>query len=592
MTDDKGRFIFARNPENTSFLRVDQQTLGYDRIPEMSMPIQIGPTDWTGSELIIPISKASRVSGILESFRTSASADILMGVTSDSLVLEKGIGGAVLQIENDRIRLRTRTSPSGRFEFTQLPPGTYEVSILKAKTNEYQRLELTSIKVILEEGADKELEFRIIPARKKIRMISTSSLFLNGSSSGLSSESTTPSPVSLNESASIEKQVAIEDQKASSPAAPVSPISNAKKDTSHQTPVESAPSTVAVVSATSSVQEVSSLYESDTPKSKDTIERPKWFQLLKQAALEVSKHNDASQRLSEAAGPAPFIPYYIHRMTPESGSNRAMLNGLLFVICLLFLLVDIDLLVRFAVTRKKNGIRSLKDPVWFALWRQLIIYLFAITVATVSWGLLAGISVSLALSGISVAIETRDTYRAIWNIAQLYGRGVKVDTWVVWRDSAVCIKGIGLEAVQASTLEGQRIEIPTHLTHLLIGQIFSTEDAQDSQFTFEISRMANLSHVRSLIQDSLRPLSPSGLNSNASIEFEDIDAQRTLVCITLLSMPSHPAHVLAPGLCEKSLNAAGIPGISTKRDGPISGSAHRGGKAYGPLKLIKGNRAV
>ena len=127
---------------------------------------------------------------------------------------------------------------------------------------------------------------------------------------------------------------------------------------------------------------------------------------------------------------------------------------------------------------------------------------------------------------------------------------------------------------------------------LVFGQIFSTEDAQDSQFTFEISRMANLSHVRSLIQDSLRPLSPSGLNSNASIEFEDIGAQRTLVCITLLSMPSHPAHVLAPGLCEKSLNAAGIPGISTKRDGPISGSAHRGGKAYGPLKLIKGNRAA
>ena len=158
--DDGGLYIHDRNGGN--------------------FPIGARTTWNTGSE--------ARVIGSIDVFRASGVDGHLLGNDQVELVQDGGLAGAVLEIKSKTHRFRTRTGRTGKFEFNQLPPGSYSVEIIRYNLGERQRINRTLLNVELELGTTNRIQFKVMPTRKRIRMIQFVSLSMGESKGKTESE--------------------------------------------------------------------------------------------------------------------------------------------------------------------------------------------------------------------------------------------------------------------------------------------------------------------------------------------------------------------------------------------------------------------
>ena len=512
ITDNQGRFRFAKPGQDIVFLRLDASTIGYDRTPVIPMPMEIGSPQFNGEELIIPISGTATIEGHIHVYRNRDTGANLLGAETEDLARTGSIGGAVVQVESESFRQRTRTSEGGAFAFSQLPPGLYTVSVIRSNTDANQRLEAESIKVLVEVGEVSILEFRVIPARKRIRMIKSSNLSL------------APGSV-LSE--------------------PDSETERTDRDPSPQ-PVDEDPTFDAPDSAEQESSETTS--EAPTVQSGSAG----WLGSLKRTA-----RADAGTVTSTRDASVP--PYYLVRGAPHPTPPHPA-YPLLFVLCILFLLVDLDLILRSVLERRQKRIHVLQEPVWLGTARFAVLYGFAITAVTVFAGPLAGLSVSLALSGVSVALETRTTYRAILNVVllQTVARH-RNGSWMLLRNNVVQIQDVSLEKVRVKHLNGLESTIPTHRLHALSPLTrwkSSPLTAVDFQLSF--SRMSNLRQIRSMLESVFSDFRIEGVENHVHIAFDDLDANWTVANVQLIA-PAHDENIdVAVNMAEAEFMSAGI----------------------------------
>ena len=510
ITDEKGRFRFARPDQDITFLRVDASSIGYDRTPAIPMPMEINAEQFNGSKLVIPIARASMIRGVIEVYSNADNGAHLVGAKESELQLTGGHNGAVVQVENESIRQRTRTDRSGSFAFPQLPPGKYTVSVVRANLSDSQQLESRSLQVTLEARGELSLVFKVVPVRKQIRMIKSTNLSL-------------------------------------SPSGTLSPSDTSDKsvETGTSLPFNGKDGSRSTNGSSSRVDALSSISSTKSATSAG------WLGSLKQT----SRARKSGEKQRDAA----IIPFYLERGMPEPSPSHPA-YPFLFVLCILFLLVDLDLLVRSLIEKRTNRTQLLKAPVWMRTVRFLALYAFAIITATWTAGILAGLAVSLALSGLSVAIESRPTYRAILNITMLhFVAGVREGLWVRYRQTAVQIVDISLESTEIRHVNGIEESIPTHGLHNHIS-IFGRNGivyATDHELTF--SRLSNLRMIRSMVESRLEAFRPSGLTSFLEIRFEDENAEWTVLHARIITDVSSKDACLISELIEAELIAANIP---------------------------------
>ncbi len=326
ISDDSGRFGLPRPELSIEFLRVDQNSIGFDRVTVIPMPLEVGPNDFPDGELLIQITKAARVIGSIDVFSASGVDGHLLGNEQVDLAQDGGLAGAVLEIKSETHRFRTRTGKTGKFEFNQLPPGSYSVEIIRYNLGDRQRINQTTVNVELELGATKIIQFKVVPTRKRIRMIQSVSLSM-GESKGKA------------ESEDVESDGSV--------AAPGAlPNDSAAPDSSRTTDLP--PSS------------------SSTTGGEDG-----WFELMLESA------NEATAAKSAALSTV-YLPYYVEISTEPRESRYSALYMALFLFCVLFVLIDIDLFVRRSMSSNRGPIKSIKGSNWIWPARQAVLYALGI----------------------------------------------------------------------------------------------------------------------------------------------------------------------------------------------------------------------
>ncbi len=531
ITDSKGRFRFVRPGNDIVFMRVDASSIGFDRTPAVPMPMEIGPERFNGETLIIPITRAATISGVIQLFQNSTTGANLIGASDSDLQMTGGLHGAVVQLESDDQRLRTRTGRDGSFEFNQLPSGEYTISVVRSELADDQRLETSTIKVLVEAGEATQLKFRVVPVKKQIRMIKSGNISL-GSDGTSTIEVNTLTPTSESDAGSSDVAVPATDTDKSSAA-----ISDR-----------------AQVSSDSTTSATLSRAGRQTPST--------WISALKQT-------NEGGLKTAPRKPGVGFMPYYVEQgMTRESSSRPVY--PLLFVLCILFLLVDLDLIVRSILSRRAGVMRQMREPVWMDTVRMGVLYSFTILVTTTWMGALAGLAVSLALSGLSVAIESKDTYRSILNIMllQFVGRRGSGD-WIAFRNVAAQLLDVSLETATLRHLNGMEEQVPTHRLHALADITGHHTELTAVHVELAFSRLSNLRQVREVTTDRLAELRPGHVSEHLHIHFEDADAQWTRLHLTVAVSATDKNRIVVRELIEAELLSVGI---SMRDAHPVTGT--------------------
>ncbi|NQV72680.1 mechanosensitive ion channel [bacterium] len=488
ITDKQGRFAVPRKLDRSEYLRLDQKSIGYNRIPTTVFPLEITPEDYRGHELVIPIGPSATLTGYINIFSTVNGSDEMLGAAATDLELVGGVSGAVVQISNETHRIRTRTDRNGKFQFGQLPEGTYKVEVIKAQLKDYQRLKTSSSNVILEAEAQEELVFEVVPFRKQLRIIKSSSL-------------------------SIENEL---------PATPAQPkrnsaaIAGVKPSDTVGSPKESRsqkPEAVLEENGTN-------LNDQEAAKPANGISSGSWLDQLKESA----KQESIASRKGGVT-----IPFYVNvRPRPPKPDNSTPVYFGMLILSVFFFLVAIELVIRNIIELNRPVVRSIAKPTWIWAYRQSTVYAALVLGICFYFGPLGGLAIALGLAGVSVIIETSDQYRNIGAILYLLlTKNVKVGSWIAYQEGIGQVIKLTLQSATISLMNGQTVEIsPRDLIHVSASE-WKPKHVQKEQFSVVFSRLSDLRSIRHVATEVMAHFAASGMRNHVTIEFSDIDSEWT-----------------------------------------------------------------
>lgn len=188
ITDSNGEFIFPGFKPGTYYLTVDQGSIGMGKTTTEKMPLSVEVKGGEKSRVSIGITPSCRVTGRL-TLGGQSSAGIVPVETKQDQAKEfslKGLEGAVekdtssLKLANNLVEIsrsgesiRQVTDEEGRFSFSDLRPGTWEVKVANDNLPPYHFVEKKSYPVELKSGEEQVLEIQVLPQVRKIQMIDT-----------------------------------------------------------------------------------------------------------------------------------------------------------------------------------------------------------------------------------------------------------------------------------------------------------------------------------------------------------------------------------------------------------------------------------
>ena len=542
ITDRQGRFAIPRTLSNVDYLRIDAKSIGFNRTPIRSFPLEIGPDDFQHVDLVISLVHSARITGSIDVYGPVSASDHLLGDTNTEFTFAGGLAGAIIQISDSSRRLRTRTSQNGSFEFNNLPPGTYTVEVIRSQLVGHQRFTTRKLEITVGNAEEKDIQFKVIPFKKQIRIIKTSTL------------STTPLPTSTSTSESQDK---------------IADPSSLSGQGSRKDPA---------------LKEALDAKMSRKTETSTKSDRTSWFNMM---------HDSAQDDIETNAKDASLLPFWVSVTTPPPGSSPPpFLHIWIFILGALFFLIVFDLILRHIIEGSQpSSIHKLTPSSWIWASRQSAIYALVIGTVTSLVGPLAGLAVSLALAGISVTIETKETYKNIYAILVLsWSRGIKLGQWVAYRDSVGRVTSFSLSKVEL-TLHGNTVVAlaPFALLHVSISS-WLPEEVRNERWTISVSRMSNLRSIRTALTETISQFAPEGTRHHSLIQFKDIDTQTTSVSIESVIDGNRTSKTEIKRVLLAELAAIGI---ELFEESPATEASQVGKpeeNAYPPLRLVQGNR--
>jgi len=547
ITDKKGRFAIPRKLDRTEYLRLDQRSIGYDRISTIPLPLEVTPTDYQGSELVLMLSASASLSGRIDVFTFPGGQEQLLGASQSELKVSGGLFGAVVQLSNEIHRFRTRTGRDGQFVFGQLPEGQYTVEVIKSNLKGHQRIKGGSVNVIVEAGRDNSVVFEVVPVKKQLRIIKMSELSL---------DVTTPDS----------KTIAV-------PSRSIIPeTTQALKSGSVSEPLESGSSIGAA------------------PSSKPS---GNWLNLMGMTAKDLLKEEHRG---------AAIIPFYVS-VTPSLSESSYVTPVYMFMLILsiLYFLVSVELFIRNFIEDRNTVILSMEMPSWIWAYRQTTIYVILIVSALSYFGPLGGFSIALGLAGVSISIESREQYKNLAAILVLLIKSqVREGAWIAYRDGVGQVVSVTIQTVTLKMHNGQIVELSPYALLQVSATRWKPSEVRNETLKICVSRMSNLRSIRHTTTRQLSNYAPMGTADHTHIAFQDLDSTRTIVQIeavidgnrfTKAEIDAALRHELqAHGIeliSEELRTAPTIQAVETKAVDDSSGVIKNADSDYPALRLVK-----
>ncbi len=94
------------------------------------------------------------------------------------LIEDHGLRNTIVELRNTSEIRRTLTDSRGHFEFEQLRPAEWTLKINSGNLPEYHYLEKDTFKVNLKSGERKEISAKVLPRKRRIRIIDEPQILL------------------------------------------------------------------------------------------------------------------------------------------------------------------------------------------------------------------------------------------------------------------------------------------------------------------------------------------------------------------------------------------------------------------------------
>ncbi len=169
ITDPKGQFAFSTDSENPMLLTLGGSSSTAGLIPLVDLPATVHPRQGHTESVEVALTPAGRIEGRVRLFVSPPGFRI-----DDDRPPEESANGpgrmCVTASLAGEVR-RACTQASGRFELTGLRPGLWTIRVDDAQLPEHSAVEGDSVSVAVRRGEATVAELRVIPRKRKIRVV-------------------------------------------------------------------------------------------------------------------------------------------------------------------------------------------------------------------------------------------------------------------------------------------------------------------------------------------------------------------------------------------------------------------------------------
>ena len=169
LSDGKGYFRFPGFSPGMYYVQIDKASIGFDRVTTKPLPLEINLQGGGEIQLEIGIGRSCVVKGTVMLY--GLSENMKPDSVPPQFVELHGQPNIYVQLSTETETLRRITDNSGKFNFIDLHPGRWKLTVLEGQLPENHILEKESFNFDLKAGDQKSVEIKILPRRRVIRIL-------------------------------------------------------------------------------------------------------------------------------------------------------------------------------------------------------------------------------------------------------------------------------------------------------------------------------------------------------------------------------------------------------------------------------------
>jgi hypothetical protein len=159
LTDRSGVADFVELPPGQHHLSVSAHAVGPDHTVVPAMPLLLSLARGQHRQVDATIAHVARLDGTIGLLDAPLAGPAEPATPADGLPLS----GALIEISNETQRRLTVSDARGRFEFADLAPGTWRVTVVQADIPPFYALQTSSVTVDLTKARTSVVSFWVVP---------------------------------------------------------------------------------------------------------------------------------------------------------------------------------------------------------------------------------------------------------------------------------------------------------------------------------------------------------------------------------------------------------------------------------------------
>ena len=167
ITDGSGEVAFGGVPGGEHRLSMSQETSFADAVFVGDPTLHVDSTRTQPTTFRLAIARSARVDVMVRRFTTARTG---VAGAPDSLADAGPLANAMLMLVSGRDTLYRTTRDDGRSAFTDVPPGTWTISI-RGDAPAFHRFDPDRVELQLAPGETHRMEFRLVPRRREVQII-------------------------------------------------------------------------------------------------------------------------------------------------------------------------------------------------------------------------------------------------------------------------------------------------------------------------------------------------------------------------------------------------------------------------------------